>query len=249
MTNLETIEQFFSAYQQGDRGQIEQLLATEAAWTFPGQHPLAGVKKGIHAILAFFDEMGSVMAKSNAQVEKLAVVDKPGFVIEVQHIRTNREKGENLDRQICVLWQFSQGKIISGRHFTADLPALDRFFADQPVTEAMIKERVSKGRQYTLFMYKAGPRCDQPEAEVDRLQAAHLKFLFSLRAEGKLLLNGPVLAPDSDTYQSLKGIGILETPDLQAARAILENDPSVKAGRLVFELFAWFGLPGDNLPA
>jgi hypothetical protein len=34
------------------------------------------------------------------------------YVVECQHIWTNRDDGHNLDHLVCVLWKFENGKIV-----------------------------------------------------------------------------------------------------------------------------------------
>jgi uncharacterized protein YciI len=105
-----------------------------------------------------------------------------------------------------------------------------------------IQETVANGRGYTLVLLWKGPLRDQPEAEADRLQQEHLRHLFTLRNEGRLLLNGPVL-DDGD----LAGIGIFAGQDRDAVRAVAEADPSVEAGRLRVDVRPLFGIPGDTI--
>jgi ketosteroid isomerase-like protein len=126
--NLELIDRFFAAYGNRDLASLRDVLAEQATWTFPGHHPLSGTRVGVDAIVAFFDTMGGVMASSNANVEKLVVGANEHYLVECQHIRTNRAEGPNLDQQLCVLWSFANGKIVSGRHLAADQEALDSFF-------------------------------------------------------------------------------------------------------------------------
>ena len=104
------------------------MLAEDATWTFPGHHPLSGTKDGIDAIIAFFDAIGSVMGRSKPTVEKLVLGVNEQYVVECQHIRTNRADGPNLNQQLCVLWSFAEGKIVSGQHLAADQEALDAFY-------------------------------------------------------------------------------------------------------------------------
>jgi uncharacterized protein len=108
--------------------------------------------------------------------------------------------------------------------------------------DQQIQETVARGCAYALVLLWAGPRRDQDEAEVDRLQREHLRHLFTLRNEGKLLLNGPVV-DDSD----LIGIGIFSGQDLGEVRALAEADPSVRAGRMRVDVRPWFGVPGDTI--
>jgi hypothetical protein len=74
--------------------------------------------------------------------------------------------------------------------------------------DRQIQDTVAAGRGYTLVLLWKGPVRDQSEAEADRLQRAHLRHLFTLRNEGSLLLNGPVL-DDGE----LVGIGIFAGQD------------------------------------
>lgn len=127
--NQEIINKFFEAYSKRDMDAIRQVLAEDAIWTALGQHPLAGVKNGINEIIAFFDAMGGIMGKSNVKVEKLVIGANDNYLIECQHVWTNRDDGVNLDHHVCVLWTFKNGKILSGMHFFADPQAADRFFS------------------------------------------------------------------------------------------------------------------------
>jgi uncharacterized protein len=108
--------------------------------------------------------------------------------------------------------------------------------------DRQIRETVAIGRAYTLVLLWEGPIRDQGAAEADRLQQEHLRHLFTLRNEGKLLLNGPV--PDDG---ELVGIAIYAGEDHDAVRAVAEADPAVKAGRLRVEVRPLFGIPGDTI--
>jgi ketosteroid isomerase-like protein len=107
---------------------IRDVMAENVTWYFPGQHPLAGVKKGIEEVIAFYDQVGKIMSKSNPKTEKIMVAEKDNHLIECIHSKTNRDDGNNLDHQACVLWTFEDGKIIEGRHFFADQEAVNRYF-------------------------------------------------------------------------------------------------------------------------
>jgi uncharacterized protein YciI len=114
---------------------------------------------------------------------------------------------------------------------------------NQKITDKFIKKNIDTGKQYCLFLYMAGPKRNQSSAECEKLQQEHLRYLFQLRAEDLLILNGPVTEE-----VPLKGIGIFNFTDKNDAKKLLDGDPAVKAGRLTYEIFEWFGLPGDMLP-
>jgi ketosteroid isomerase-like protein len=126
--NLDLIDRFFAAYGERNLAELRDVLAEDATWTFPGNHPLSGIKVGVDAIVAFFDAVGSVMGSSHPTVEKLVLGVNQQYVVECQHVRTNRVDNPNLDQRLCVLWSFADGKIASGQHLVADQDALDAFY-------------------------------------------------------------------------------------------------------------------------
>ena len=128
MSNQEVIDRFFLAYSQRDFEELKKVVAGDVVWTFPGNHPLAGVKTGINELISFFDTMGSIMGKSNPTIEKLIVAENEQYVIECSHIRTNLPGGPNIDHHVCVLWTIENGKIRSGRHFFEDPDLVNGYF-------------------------------------------------------------------------------------------------------------------------
>jgi uncharacterized protein YciI len=110
------------------------------------------------------------------------------------------------------------------------------------ITNEYIRKALTQGKQYCISLLKSGPNRNQPRAEAEQLQMEHLRYLFQLRAEGKLLINGPV-TDDPD----LRGIAIYNTSDKEEVKRLLDGDPAVRAGRDMHEIHSWFGFPGDAL--
>ena len=111
------------------------------------------------------------------------------------------------------------------------------------ITDEFIQNKIASGKKYFLRIYKVGPNINQAEDEVEQIQTEHQRNLFRLRAEGKVVINGPVLDDPE-----LKGIAIFNAKDKEEVKRLADRDPAVKAGRLVYEIYAWYGLPGDCLP-
>lgn len=57
---------------------------------------MSGTKDDIDAIVAFFDALGSVMGRSQPTVEKFVLGVNEQYVVECQHVRSNRPDGPNL---------------------------------------------------------------------------------------------------------------------------------------------------------
>jgi uncharacterized protein YciI len=87
---------------------------------------------------------------------------------------------------------------------------------------------------------------DLPEDELDRIQEEHLAHLTSLHERGVLLLSGPFRdQPD----ESLRGLCVLNV-SVDEARALMADDPAVRAGRLAVDVMTWMtrrgSLPGSR---
>ena len=128
MANQDIINGFFDFYMKRDLESIKQVMVEDVVWYFNGQHKLAGTKNGVSEVINFFDTMGAIMSKSKPTVQKLIVAEKDNYFIECQHIKTNRDDGNNIDHYVTVLWIVENGKIKSGRHFFADPQAVDNYF-------------------------------------------------------------------------------------------------------------------------
>ncbi|HET9980781.1 MAG TPA: YciI family protein [Ktedonobacterales bacterium] len=75
--------------------------------------------------------------------------------------------------------------------------------------------------------------------EMERLQAAHLAYGRQLIAEGKLILNGPMLDGGD-----LRGFSVFRVGSLAEALALAEADLAVQAGRLIAEVHPWMIFKG-----
>jgi len=70
-------------------------------------------------------------------------------------------------------------------------------------------------------------------AEEDRIVSEHFRYLQQLTRDGVVLLAGRTLNTDPTSF----GIVILEAESDDAARALMENDPAVRASVFRAELF------------
>jgi uncharacterized protein YciI len=83
-----------------------------------------------------------------------------------------------------------------------------------------------------LVVYQPGPsfRTGKPLKEQDLKE--HGKYMLDLYAQGALLSAGPFLDESG-------GAVILKAPDHAAAAAITEDDPAVRAGVFIYQLYPW----------
>lgn len=94
-------------------------------------------------------------------------------------------------------------------------------------------------KQYVMAFLKRGPNQSQDSIEASRLQRAHLENIGRLAEEGKLVLAGPFLGNGD-----LRGIYIFNVTTTEEAESITKTDPAIQQGRLVMELYQWYGSAG-----
>lgn len=92
---------------------------------------------------------------------------------------------------------------------------------------------------YVGFLYRGPKWTPERTPELEQLQKDHLAHIRRMADSGKLLLAGPFM---DDT--TLRGMLVFQTATLEEARAMAEDDPAVKAGRLKVELHPWFSAKG-----
>jgi uncharacterized protein len=85
-----------------------------------------------------------------------------------------------------------------------------------------------------FFVKLIPPRATFPADMTDAERAhmgEHVAYFGGLFAEGKVLIYGPVLDPESGF-----GMAVVEAEDEPAARAFLEADPTVRSGMNRFRI-------------
>ena len=107
------------------------------------------------------------------------------------------------------------------------------------ITDEFMNQMLQNTKTYTQVFLKAGPNYNQPDNYP--IVWEHGRRNFALREEGLINIVAPVLDGDD-----LKGIVIFNANQDQT-RKIMEDDPSVQAGILVFEVYTIRSFPGDTL--
>ena len=120
---LKVVQNFFSAYGRGDLEGMQAFISEDVEWHIPGQHKLAGTKRGIKAFTEFFAKLGDAGFK--AEVMILAANDSN--VIDA-HRGFSTKSDDNIDLNWVLLYQIEDGKIKRVQNFSGDLYASDRFF-------------------------------------------------------------------------------------------------------------------------
>src|SRR2546425_11553526 len=89
------------------------------------------------------------------------------------------------------------------------------------------------------LLRKAPNRPAIANEEAQRIQEGHLSNIRKMAATGELIVAGP-FSDDGD----LRGVLIFQQTTIEEAKALVDQDPAVKAGRLIIELHPWFAAAG-----
>ena len=108
------------------------------------------------------------------------------------------------------------------------------------ITDELMRQRISATRQYCLVILKAGPK--KHEAGVETIIWEHGRRNFALREAGLL----SIVCPIADG-SNVSGVGIFNAT-VEEVNKIMDEDPAVQAGVLIYETHACRGFPGDSLP-
>jgi uncharacterized protein len=82
---------------------------------------------------------------------------------------------------------------------------------------------------------------DMTEEALDALQEEHLAYRAELGRRGVLVANGPFAEQSDESY---RGMSVFACDPPTAAR-LSDDDPSVRAGRLVYDVMEWWVRAGQ----
>ena len=95
-------------------------------------------------------------------------------------------------------------------------------------------------RMYYMVFLRRGPAWSAAATpEVTAVSRAHRANIDRLTKEGLMVVAGPFEGTSGD--RALAGILILRVASMEAAKAAVDSDPAVKAGRFVYEIVPWWG--------
>ncbi len=93
---------------------------------------------------------------------------------------------------------------------------------------------------YVFGLLRKGPNWGAgSKEERERIQAGHMANIRRMAEAGRLIVAGP-LTDDGD----IRGIFIFRAKSPDEVRGMAEQDPAIKAGRLVLELHPWLAAAG-----
>lgn len=107
------------------------------------------------------------------------------------------------------------------------------------ITDEYMQDMLTKTKEYSFVMLNPGPNA--AAENVRSIIWEHARRNFSLRADGILSIVGPITieAPVSGIYIFNASPGDIPK--------IMDEDPAVKAGIFLYEIYPCRSFPGDHL--
>lgn len=97
-------------------------------------------------------------------------------------------------------------------------------------------------KTYYMVFLKKGPNRTQDSATAAKIQEGHMTHLNKMADAGKMDLAGPYME-DGD----IRGICVYNVSSKEEAINLANEDPAIKAGRLVAEVHTWYAAKGSCL--
>jgi uncharacterized protein len=104
-----------------------------------------------------------------------------------------------------------------------------------------VSDRPAMDRFSLVLLRRPQDPPDLPDEEADALQERHLAHLRAMRARGAMATAGPFR---DQADEALRGLCLYRT-GLEETRALAEQDPAVRAGRLAVDVLTWLAPSGE----
>ena len=121
--NVAIVKQFFKYYEKNDVVGLREIFSPDIEWHVPGHHPLAGTKRGIEEVIAYYKQL----QKANFKAEVIILEGNENYVIDC-HRGWAKVGGNKLDISWVLLYTIENGKIKSMKNFPGNQHAADAFF-------------------------------------------------------------------------------------------------------------------------
>ena len=107
------------------------------------------------------------------------------------------------------------------------------------ITDDYMRDRIGNAKAYSVMVLRPTPECFAPGS--GPIIWEHGRRNMALQAAGIM----PIVCPVGD--DEIAGIAIFNL-DVDEARAVMADDPGVRAGIFTVEVHPCRGFPGDALP-
>ena len=125
--NAETVRLCYDAFNEGDMETIRKNFHKDVTWDTPGKSSMAGKKHGLDKVIDYFKKLGKeTQGTFKANLEETAI-SEDGQVVGI-HTNTAKRNSKKLHLDCCIVFEFKEGKIYSGKEYPYDVYTWDDFW-------------------------------------------------------------------------------------------------------------------------
>jgi uncharacterized protein len=126
--NAEIVRRGYEAFNKADMNTLSELFDANASWHTPGRGAMAGDQKGRDAIFAQFGRYGKETDGTYRAELRHVFTDDEGRVTAIHH-NTGVRAGKKLDVDCCLVFEFQNGRVTSGKEHFYNLHAWEEFWS------------------------------------------------------------------------------------------------------------------------
>lgn len=126
--NAEIVRCGYHAFNTGDMKTLAELFDENASWHTPGRGSIAGDREGRDAVFAQFARYGAETGGTFKAELRHVLSDDDGRVVGMHH-NSGVRNGRRLNVDCCILFEFKNGRAISGREHFYALHAWEEFWS------------------------------------------------------------------------------------------------------------------------
>jgi ketosteroid isomerase-like protein len=124
--NVSAYKRMIAAFNNNDLSAVEALIHPDLEYTIPGDSPIACHTRGVAAHLSAL-RRARELSLGTLRLDPQAVAAEGDFLFVWGRISARRP-GKSLDSEHCVMYRFSEGKVVEGRTLPVDLYRFDEFW-------------------------------------------------------------------------------------------------------------------------
>jgi ketosteroid isomerase-like protein len=124
--NIELIRRGYQAFQKGDLGAFDEILADDCIWHVPGRSQLSGDKRGRQAVVEHFGQLGQ-LSEGSLQVELHDVLAGEDHAIGL-HRTTAHRGGDSVDTNEVLVFHIAGGRVTEAWEHPFGMYDIDRVF-------------------------------------------------------------------------------------------------------------------------
>ncbi len=98
-------------------------------------------------------------------------------------------------------------------------------------------------RQYWFVLLTKGSNRSQDSLSATKIQMGHLANIKRLYMEGKIKVAGPFGEEGDPIAIGWQGLFIFDCPTKQEVEKLLQSDPAIAAGRMIYQIKSWYTVP------